>query len=185
MLRDLVENQVTSWLEEPFRNPTIAHKVLRDCLPLAAKLLPIELVIRSEIYPEINHLEMKMNTALWIIQIILGIKLITVSYTHGLRQSQSTMQEAIQKMGKFSQPILYIISVCTFVGTLGLILPGVLGSSTWITSVTAVILSVMLLSSIFIHIRCREKPNIFVSVILFVFALFVAYGRWVLVPFID
>jgi len=27
-----------------------------------------------------------------------------------------------------------------------------------------------------------EKPNIFVSVILFVFAAFIAYGRWVLVP---
>jgi len=122
-----------------------------------------------------------MNIALWIIQIILGIKLITVSYTHGFRQSQSTMQEAIQKMGRFSQPLLYIIAFCTFLGAIGLILPGILGSSTWITSVTAVILSIMLLFSIFFHIKCREKPNIFVSVILFALAVFVAYGRWVLV----
>ena len=128
---------------------------------------------------------MKMNIALWIIQIILGIKLITVSYTHGLRQSQSTMQEAIQKMGKVSQPLLYMISVGTFLGTIGLILPGVLGSSTWITPVTAVILSIMLLFSIFFHIKCREKPKIFVSVILFAFAAFVAYGRWVLVPYVE
>ena len=48
-----------------------------------------------------------MDMALWIIQIILSIKLVTVSYTHGLRQSQPTMQEAIQKMGKFSPPLLY------------------------------------------------------------------------------
>ncbi len=123
-----------------------------------------------------------MNIALWSIQIILGIKLITVSYTHGLRQSQSTMQEAIQKMGKFSQPFLFIISICTFIGTIGLILPGVLGSSTWITPVTAVILSIMLLFSIFFHIKCREKPKIFVSVILLALAIFVAYGRWILVP---
>ena len=123
-----------------------------------------------------------MNIALWIIQIILGIKLITVSYTHGLRQSQPTMQEAIQKMGKFSQPLLSIIAVCTFIGTIGLILPGVLDSSTWMTPVTAVILSIMLLFSIFFHVKYREKPNIFVSVILFAFAAFVAYGRWVLVP---
>jgi hypothetical protein len=125
---------------------------------------------------------MNMNTALWIIQIILGIKLITVSYTHGLRQSQSTMQAALQKMGKVSQPLLNMIAICTFIGTLGLILPGVLGSSTWITPVTAVILSVMLLFSIFFHITYREKPKIFVSVILFAFSAFVAYGRWVLVP---
>lgn len=39
-----------------------------------------------------------MTTALWIIQVILGIKLLSVAYTHGLRQSQPTMQDAIQKM---------------------------------------------------------------------------------------
>jgi len=128
---------------------------------------------------------MKMNFALWILQIILGIKLITVSYTHGLRQSQPTMQGAIQKMGKFSQPFLVIIAVCTFIGTLGLILPGVLGSPTWITPVTAVILCIMLLFSIFFHIKYREKPKVFVSVVLFAFSAFVAYGRWVLVPYIN
>jgi ATP/ADP translocase len=126
---------------------------------------------------------MNINTALWIIQIILGIKLITVSWTHGLRQSQPTMQEAIQKMGRFSKPLLYIVAICTFIGTVGLILPGVLGSSTWITPVTALILSIMLLISILFHIKYREMPKIFVSIVLFAFAIFVAYGRWALVPF--
>jgi hypothetical protein len=39
-------------------------------------------------------------------------------------------------------------------------------------------MSVILLFSIFFHVRSREKPKIFVSVILFAFAVFVAYGRW-------
>lgn len=124
-----------------------------------------------------------MNIALWIVQIILSIKLITVSYTHGLRQSQPTMQDAINKMGGFSRPLLFIIAICAFIGTLGLILPGVMGLSSWVTPVTAGILAVMLLSSIFFHIKSREKPKIFVSVVLFAFAVFIAYGRWVLVPF--
>lgn len=123
-----------------------------------------------------------MDTALWIIQIILSIKLATVSYTHGLRQSQPTMREALQKMGKFSRPFLYLISVCTFIGAVILVLAGVLGLSTWVLSITAVIMSILLLFSIFFHIKSREKPKIFVSVVLFVFAVFVAYGRWVLVP---
>ena len=123
-----------------------------------------------------------MNIALWIIQIILGIKLITVSYTHGFRQSQPTMQEAIQKMGKVSQPILYVIAACTFIGTMGLILPGVLGLSTWITPVTAALLSSMLLFSIFFHSRYRETPKIFVSLVLFALAAYVTYGQWALIP---
>ena len=124
-----------------------------------------------------------MNIILWIIQIILAIKLITVSYTHGLRQSQPTMQAAIRKQGRFSKPLLYTIAVCTFLGTLGLILPGVLGALTWITPVAAAILSIMLLISILFHLKCRENPMIFVSVILFAFAAFVAYGRWAFAPF--
>jgi len=123
-----------------------------------------------------------MDIALWIIQIILGIKLITVSYTHGFRQAQPTMQEAIQKMGNFSQPLHYVIAACTFFGTMGLILPGVLELPTWITPVTAVILSIMLLFSIFFHTRYRDIPKIFVSLVLFALAAFVAYGRWALIP---
>lgn len=125
---------------------------------------------------------MNLNIALWVIQIILGIKMLNVSYSHGFRQSQPTIQEAIQKMGKLSKPLLYIISACTFIGTIGLILPGVLGLPIWITPVTAMLLSVMLLFSAYFHIRFREKPKIFVSAILFTFAVFVAYGRLVLVP---
>jgi hypothetical protein len=119
---------------------------------------------------------------MWVIQIILGIKMLNVAYSHGLRQSQPTMQEALQKMGKFSKPLHDATSICTFLGAVGLILPGVLGSSAWITPVTAVLISVILLVSIFIHIKSRKQPKIFVSAILFAFAAFVAYGRWVLAP---
>ena len=123
-----------------------------------------------------------MSTVLWAIQIILGIKLITVFYTHGLRQSKTTMQAAIQKMGTSSRPLLSTIAVCTLIGTVGLILPGILKLSSQITVITALILALLLLISIFFHVKYREKPNIFVSVILAAFAAFVAYGRWVLVP---
>jgi hypothetical protein len=126
--------------------------------------------------------EKKMDMALWAIQIILSIKLITVSYTHGLRQSQPIMQEAIRKLGKFSRPLLYIISVCTFIGAVILALAGVLRLPNWVISITAVIMAIMLLFSIFFHIKSREKPKIFVSVVLLVFAAFVAYGRWALNP---
>jgi len=123
-----------------------------------------------------------MDLALWAIQIILSIKLITVSYTHGLRQSQPIIQEAIQKLGKFSRPLLFIISVCTFIGAVILALAGVLRLPNWVISITAVIMAIMLLFSIFFHIKSREKPKIFVSVVLLVFAAFVAYGRWALNP---
>jgi len=123
-----------------------------------------------------------MDVALWIIQAILAIKLVNVAFTHGLRHSLPTMQAAIQKLGKFSTALLYGVAACALLGAAGLMLPGVLGASNRITSVTAGIMAFLLLLSIFFHVRSREKPNVFVSVILFIFAAFVAYGRWALVP---
>jgi VIT1/CCC1 family predicted Fe2+/Mn2+ transporter len=128
---------------------------------------------------------MDMNIALWVIQIILAIKMLNVSYSHGLRRSQPTMQEAMQRMGKFSNPLHDATSACTFLGVIGLILPGVFASPIWIIPVTALLLSILLLASIFFHVRSRKQPKIFVSVILFTFAAFVAYGRWMLVPLLK
>jgi hypothetical protein len=121
---------------------------------------------------------MLLHTALWIVQVILGIKLLSVSYTHGLRQSQPTMQDAIRTLGNWSRPFHHAIAFLAFLGALGLTLPGILESSTWIISITAAFLSILLLCSVFFHVRSREKPNIFVSLILFAFAVFIAYGRW-------
>jgi hypothetical protein len=123
-----------------------------------------------------------MNTVLWILQIILGIKLLSVSYTHGLRQSQPTMQDAIRRMGRLGVSLHYAVAISTFAAAIGLILPGVLQSQSRMLYGTAVFVSLLLLASIFFHVRSREKPNVFASVILFAFAAFVAYGRWILTP---
>jgi hypothetical protein len=119
-----------------------------------------------------------MHTVFWILQIILSIKLLSVSYSHGLRQAQPTMQDAMQKVGRLARVLHYGIAICAFAGAAGLILPGTLGASTRIISATAIFLAVLFLASVFFHVRSREKPNTFVSVILFAFAIFVAYGRW-------
>lgn len=124
-----------------------------------------------------------MNTFLWIIQVILGIKLITVTYTHGLRQRLATMQETIPRLGKAARPLLTLAAAGTLLGTLGLLLPGVTNLPGIITPISACVMAAMLLVSIVFHLKSREKPKIFVSLVLFAFAAFVAYGRWVLSPF--
>lgn len=123
-----------------------------------------------------------MYIILWIVQGILAIKLVSVSFTHAFQRSLPTMQEAIQKLGKASRPILTLVAISTFIGALGLILPGILGVTPRITPVTAGILSIILLVSLFFHVRSREKPKIFVSLVLFALAAFVAWGRWAIVP---
>jgi hypothetical protein len=122
-----------------------------------------------------------MNIALWIVQAILAIKLLTTAMSHGLQQSKPTMAEAIEKRGRSARPLLYTSAVLCLLGAAALILPGLLSLSAWITPIAAALLAVLLLISALLHIRCRTQPKIFVSLVLFVFAAFIAYGRIFLV----
>ena len=124
-----------------------------------------------------------MDILLWIIQIILAIKLLTVTVTHGFQQSKPTMQESIQRVGKAATRLHILAAAGTFSATLGLLLPGVMTLPTWVTPAAAVFSGLLLLISIFFHIKGREKPMVFVSLILSALAVIVAYGRWMLFPF--
>jgi hypothetical protein len=119
-----------------------------------------------------------MNSVLWVLQIILAIKLVSVAYTHGLRQDKASMQEAIRRLGALARPMLAIAAVCALLGAAGLILPPALWVMPWLTPWTASIMAGMLLLSMVFHIKGREKPKIWVSLILCGMAVVVAYGWW-------
>lgn len=119
----------------------------------------------------------ELDTVLWILQTILCIKLLTVSYTHGLGQGKTEMRQAIEKMGDASRPSLFVIASSAGAGSVGLILPDALGYQPWITTWTTVVLGVMLLFSIVFHVRYRDQPKVFVSLILFAISTIVVFVR--------
>jgi len=124
-----------------------------------------------------------MNLALWVVQAILSIKLITAAFSHGFPQSKPEMQQAIEKIGTGARFWHVLVATLCILTAAGLILPGLLGFWPQITAWAAGVVALMMLGSIYFHVRFRDKPMIFVSVILFIFAVFIAYGRLVLYPF--
>ena len=124
-----------------------------------------------------------MNIALWVVQVILSIKLITTAFSHGFPQSKPDMQQAIEKMGTGARFWHVLVATLCILAAAGLILPGLLGFWPQVTAWAAGVVALMMLGSIYFHVRFRDKPMIFVSVILFIFAVFIAYGRLVLSPF--
>jgi hypothetical protein len=123
-----------------------------------------------------------LNTFLWVLQIILAIKFLSVAYTHALRQDKQEMLQGIQGMGAAARPALNVIAMCMLLGCAGLVLPAAFESLTWLTPLTAAGLAVLMLASILFHSVCREKSNAWVSLVLFVLSASVAYGRWLLLP---
>jgi len=125
----------------------------------------------------------RMNVLLWALQIVLALKFVSVTYTHGLHPDETKMQRGRQRLGALARPLLVLIAVCTLLGGVGLILPAATRILIWLTPWAAALLALMMLFAVGFHIACREKPNTVVSLILFAFAAFLAYGRWAIAPF--
>ncbi len=123
-----------------------------------------------------------MNIVLWLLQVVLGIKFVSVGLTHGIRHDKAEMAQGIQKMGKPARPLLIVVAIVTVLGGAGLVAPAALRLPGWLAPLSAALLGGLMLLSIVFHINCREKPHVFVSVILFAMAALVAYGRWMILP---
>ncbi len=124
-----------------------------------------------------------MDIVLWALQLVLGIKFVSVAYTHGLRPDPTKMQRGRQRLGAAAQPLLILVALCAFLGALCLVLPAAVGMLTWLTPLAAAVLALMMLLAVGFHLACRETSNSVVSLVLFALAAFVAYGRWSIAPF--
>lgn len=123
-----------------------------------------------------------MNILLWVGQIILCIKFLSVAFTHAFGRDKAEMQRAMEKIGPIAPPLLILDAVGMFVGSLGLVLPVVSASLGWLAPWAALLLAAQILFSIGFHVYARESPKVWVSLILFALAALVAYGRWVIAP---
>jgi len=121
-----------------------------------------------------------MAIALWIVQVILAIKLLSVAYSHGLRPGQEKMAESIQRIGPAARPLHVATAILSLLGCLGLLLPAIPSVPVSIIPATAAFVCLLMVASIIFHVRSREKPAIFADAILAAMAAFVAFMWWVL-----
>ena len=123
-----------------------------------------------------------MNILLWVLQIVLAVKFLSVAYTHGLRPDPVKMQRGNRRFGAATRPLLTLSALGVFTGAAGLVLPAATGVAAWLTPWAAALLAVMMLLGLGFHATCRETPRIIVGLVLLALAAFLAYGRWVLAP---
>lgn len=119
-----------------------------------------------------------MNIALWIIQVLLallflfagGVKLI-------MPIEEMTKQMPIAIPGLF----LRFIGVCEVLGGLGLILPMLLRIKPWLTPIAAIGLAIIILGAIAFSLMLGVMQALLPFVVELLL-IFVAYGRWRLIP---
>jgi uncharacterized membrane protein YphA (DoxX/SURF4 family) len=121
-----------------------------------------------------------MNIVLWVLQILAAL----------LYASSGVMKiflfdkvsKDVPSFGALPRPAWTALGVLELLGTVALILPGVLHSHTNITIAAAIALCVESLLFIWVHMKYAEKTPIIMSAVLGIFMAFIAYGRFALAP---
>lgn len=127
-----------------------------------------------------------MNAVLWILQILLA----AVFLLHGwlyVTWSPAAVERMRQRRPNARPPGIpswfrTFIGVAELLAAAGLILPGVVGVLPVLTPLAAAGLMIVMGSAVVYHLLRRERSSAVFTGVLFLWATFVAYARWLRWP---
>jgi uncharacterized membrane protein YphA (DoxX/SURF4 family) len=119
-----------------------------------------------------------MNIALWIIQVLLALLFLFA----GVMKFIMPVEEMTKQMPvAVSVFFLHFIGVCEVLGGLGLVLPMLLRVKSWLTPIAAIGLAIIILGAIAFSLMLGVMQAL-MPFIVELLLIFVAYGRWRLIP---
>jgi hypothetical protein len=113
-----------------------------------------------------------MNTFLWVIQILLML-LFLFTGTSKLMMSAAQLQ---QQMPSLSGGFLHFIAICEILGALGMVLPRLFRTATWLTPLAAALLVVIMIGATVETLPAG--PLVALPIVTGVLCIVVAWGRW-------
>jgi uncharacterized membrane protein YphA (DoxX/SURF4 family) len=122
-----------------------------------------------------------MNTAIWIVQILLALAFGMAGFMK-LTQPREKLATNMGWVNDFAPNIVKTIGGLELLAAIGLIVPALTGILPILTPVAAIGLILTMLGASLTHFRRGEMPMIAVNLVLLALAAFVVYGRFVAVP---
>jgi uncharacterized membrane protein len=124
-----------------------------------------------------------MDTALWILQVLLALGFLAFGLTHATRRDNASGR--MVWMLSVPKALLTTIGVLEVAGAAGLILPAATGVAPWLTPLAAALLALLMVFAAVFHLRRDgEAANAAFNLVLGALAGFVAYGRLALAPYV-
>ena len=122
-----------------------------------------------------------MNVVLWILQVLVALAFLI----HGrmMLNPPTQAQQGMSYIRDLPSGLRRFIGVVEILGASGLILPPLVNVLPILTPIAAAGLVIIMVLAAIYHVPRREYPNIVLNLVLAALALFIAYGRFVLLPF--
>lgn len=123
-----------------------------------------------------------MNILLWILQILTAL----VYGASGVMKTFmfDKVTHDVPSFSALPRDVWMIFGIIELICAIGLIVPGAIAWHPTLTTMAAVILAVESVVFIAVHVKYRETPAIVMSGVLGLTMIFIAYGRFVLSPFV-
>lgn len=123
-----------------------------------------------------------MDIAIWVVQGLLAVAMGMAGFMKAMK-SKEELAERMAWVEDFEPNIIKGIGILEVLGAIGLIVPWLTGILPILTPLAGLGLAVTMAGAAYTHVRRNEMSAIAPPAILLLLALFVAYGRFVLVPF--
>ena len=123
-----------------------------------------------------------MNILLWILQVLTAL----VYGASGVMKTFmfDKVTHDVPSFSALPRDVWMIFGIIELICAIGLIVPGAITWHPTLTTMAAVILAVESVVFIAVHVKYRETPAIVMSGVLGLTMIFIAYGRFVLSPFV-
>jgi uncharacterized membrane protein YphA (DoxX/SURF4 family) len=121
-----------------------------------------------------------MDIALWVVQSILGLAFLIFGSTKAFLYEKA--KASMSWVKDSSKNKVTFIGISELLGGLGLIVPSFTGILTWLTPLAGLGLAIVMILAAAFHAKRKENRAIGINVIFLILALFVAYGRWFILP---
>ena len=122
-----------------------------------------------------------MNIVLWVVQILLALAFGMA----GIMKVSQPIDKLETRMGwvkSIGPRGVRLIGSLEILGAIGLIFPALTGILPWLTPLAAACLALTMIGAMITHGRRGEYSQIGINVVLLLLTLFVAYGRFVIIP---
>jgi uncharacterized membrane protein YphA (DoxX/SURF4 family) len=122
-----------------------------------------------------------MNAVIWIVQVLLAIAFIGAGLVHATQGKKPP--RGMEWMSAVPASFLTTIGVLEVAGGIGLIVPEATGILPVLTPLAAAALALVMVFAALFHLRRPgETSNVAFNIVLGLIAVFVALGRFVIVP---
>lgn len=122
-----------------------------------------------------------MDVTLWVVQALLALAYLGAGSAK-LIQPQAKLQPAMPYVEDLPEWLVKFIGTVEILGAAGLVLPGLTGVAPVLTPLAAAGLAILQVLAGMLHVKRREFSNLPINAALCAVAVFIAWGRFVVVP---